>query len=357
MTYRALLLVPLFSIACSSGEEPAPGGGSGDGDTAAATGGSGENVDGDVSGSGGDVGTGGSGSGAGSSEGSATGGGVSATGGGEPGTGGGSTVSDPVRSSGCDGTAPQAGARTIQVDSQQGDYILSLPSGYDPGTTYPLGFAFHGFGRTHENCQGTDCAGFQSVMGEEAVLVYMKSFAEGWEQNEIREQNVEFFVDVLNTTLAEACIDESRVFVAGTSSGAHFTNVLACRFGDRLQAAAPVAGYLPESENCVGQVAAVPIHGIDDPHVTFESGETARDFYLSQNGCSTTTEPDLGTMHSEIRASRDIQETNYGCVDYQGCDAGYPVRWCEHSQGGYDNSTHGWPSAGGQIIWDFVSSL
>src|SRR5690606_31684240 len=125
-----------------------------------------------------------------------------------------------------------------------------------------------------------DCAGFQTVMGEEAVLVYMKSTGEGWEQNEVREQNVDFFETLLDTLIAEACIDESRIFVAGTSSGAHFTNVLACRFGDRLLAVAPVAGYLPESDGCVGRVAAVPIHGIDDPHVTFDSGETARDFYV-----------------------------------------------------------------------------
>jgi hypothetical protein len=31
--------------------------------------------------------------------------------------------------------------------------------------------------------------------------------------------------------------------------------------------------------------------------------------------------------------------------------------WCEHSEGGYDGSTHGWPLFGGQQIWDFVSAL
>jgi hypothetical protein len=45
-----------------------------------------------------------------------------------------------------------------------------------------------------------------------------------------------------------------------------------------------------------------------------------------------------------------------GCVDYQGCSAA-PVRWCEHSYGGYDNSTHGWPPVGGELFWEFAQGL
>jgi len=125
-----------------------------------------------------------------------------------------------------------------------------------------------------------------------------------------------------------------------------------------LLAVGPVSGWMPETANCVGTPAAVVIHGIDDPHVTFESGEVARDFYVAQNGCSDTTEPPLATMHADIRQKRDAMPTveDDGCVDYQGCTAA-PVRWCEHSYGGYDLSTHGWPPTGGQLIWDFVSAL
>jgi poly(3-hydroxybutyrate) depolymerase len=280
--------------------------------------------------------------------------GSDSSGSGGQGTGGSASLPE-VKSSGCGTGAPMTGSRTISVGEQEGQYIVSIPSDYNQDTAYPLGFAFHGFGRTDQNCQDGDCINFQNVMGEEAVLIYMKSLAEGWEQPEIREENVDFFEAVLDSILVEACIDEARVFVAGTSSGAHFTNVLACRFGDRLLAASPVAGYLPESEGCVGRVAAVPIHGIDDS--SFESGETARDWYVERNGCTEVTVPELSTMHQEIRDSRDADETNHGCVDYQGCDEGLPVRWCEHSEGGYDNTTHGWPTAGGQMIWDFVSQF
>ena len=343
MAKAALFSIPLFILlgaalsACSS-EDTSKAGEEGDGDSIG---------DGDSEAGGTFAGTGGGETG--------TGGAEAGTGGSTDGTGGAGPALE-VRSQGC-GQTPTTGERMISAADQMGNYIVSIPSDYNPIATYPVGFAFHGFGRTHLNCQSGDCAGFQSVMGQEAILIYMKSVGEGWEQPEVREDNVALFEAVLDSILEEACVDEARVFVAGTSSGAHFTNVLACRYGDRLLAAAPVAGYLPESDGCVGNVAALPIHGIDDPHVTFDSGETARDFYIAQNGCTTETIPELSAVHARIRASRDAMMTDWACVNYQGCDPGYPVRWCEHSQGGYDDSTHGWPSDGGLMIWDFVSNL
>ena len=64
-------------------------------------------------------------------------------------------------------------------------------------------------------------------------------------------------------------------------------------------------------------------------------------------------------MHADVRAARDAQPTleKSGCVDYQGCGAGSAIRWCEHSYGGYDGSTNGWPPNGGKLIRDFVTAL
>jgi polyhydroxybutyrate depolymerase len=254
------------------------------------------------------------------------------------------------------------GDRQLSVEGFDGLYYVSLPSTYDSQRPYPLGFAFHGDNRNHYDCRDPDCYGFQAALGEEAVLVYMQSLRTpstaiegGW--GDQRENNAAFFEAVLDSVQSELCIDEHRVFVAGTSSGAIFANLLACRYGDRLLAVAPVAGSLPEDEGCRGAPAALLIHGVDDPHVPFEKGEAARDFYLSQNGCSDTSEPDVASVHSEIREQRDATPTveDIACVDYQGCST--PVRWCEHSYGGYDLSTHGWPPAGGELIRDFLHGL
>jgi len=260
----------------------------------------------------------------------------------------------PVGSIGCGMQAPASGSLEIEVQGQQGKYIVSLPPGYDPMTPYPLGFAFHGRNRTGPDCQNGDCAGFQSVMQDQAVLVYMTSLGgTGWEGDGERELNVEFFTRVLDSLGAGACIDESRVFVAGTSSGAHFVNILGCRFGDRLLAIAPVAGYLPEKDNCVGDVAALVLHGFKDPHVPLANGEEAREFWRSRAGCSDQTAPPIAEVHAAVEAAPET----HACAAYQGCTPGLPVVWCEHSEGGYDDSTHGWPLFGGQQIWAFVQAL
>jgi len=273
---------------------------------------------------------------------------------GAPGVDAGSGRLPVVASAGCGVADPPSGARTITVSAGEGDYLVSLPSGYEPGTPYPLGFGFHGHGRTHENCQDGDCRGFQDAMEDVAILVYPKSFTDGWPYPvETRDDNVELFEAILDTMVAEYCVDESRVFVAGTSSGATFSNVLACRFGDRLLASVPVAGGLPERDGCVGRVAALVIHGVDDYHVGFDLGEEARDWYVDRNGCGADPSPALPGLHDRVVAERESHE----CADYPSCDDELAVRWCEHSEGGYDGSTHGWPAFGGDAIWEFVSAF
>ena len=272
----------------------------------------------------------------------------------------------PVASAGCNKAPGPVVDRQVAVDTYTGIYIVSLPAQYDRTKPYALGFGFHGRDQTHTQCRDSTCKGFQSVMKDQAVLVYMKALRKpvdsplgGWESSTERDGNAKFFELVLAQVKADYCVDERRVFVAGTSSGASFSNLLGCRYGDKLLAVAPVSGSLPENQNCKGAPAALVIHGIDDSHVPFASGQMARDNYLQRSQCTSTTVPLLSDMHADVRAKRDAMPSVQvaECVDYQGCRASSPVRWCEHSYGGYDNTTHGWPPVGGQMIWDFVKSL
>ena len=231
---------------------------------------------------------------------------------------------------------------------------MSLPPGYDPAGPRPLGFAFHGFKRTHVDCRDDDCPGFQSVIGAQAVVVYMKSIGAGWEPD--LKRNTAFFSDVLARMKRDHCIDENRVFVAGTSSGAAFANHLGCKLGDGLLAIAPVHGGLPDPTGCQGHPAVVNIHGIADKLIPRAVGERARDFFVARHGCSSTSVPEVNAVTRQIVAAREARRTEHACVDYQGCQQA-PVRWCVHSEGGYEDLNHGWPTAGGQLIWDFVSKL
>jgi polyhydroxybutyrate depolymerase len=72
------------------------------------------------------------------------------------------------------------------------------------------------------------------------------------------------------------------------------------------------------ASSCVNQrVAAHMTHGTADTTLNISGGMAARDYLLRTNHCTTTSQP--------IDPSP--------CVAYQGCDAGYPVIWCEHTGG------------------------
>lgn len=262
-------------------------------------------------------------------------------------------------SPGCSGgsASPPVGVLKLPTGGAMGDYILTVPAMYDPTVPQSLAFVFHGADNTPATCRGGgNCSGVQGALEGHSIVIYMKSFGSSW-TDAGREQNVTFFDDMLAYAEQTYCVDERRVYALGTSSGAHFTNILACRRGDKLLAAIPGAGERLEKTGCVGRVAALVIHGVDDSHVPFTAGEEARDYYAQQNGCTTETVPALSTVHTDVRAARDAAMSTHGCVDYQGCRDGLPVRWCEHSEPGYDNTTHGWPGFGGQETWDFVNAL
>ena len=70
-------------------------------------------------------------------------------------------------------------------------------------------------------------------------------------------------------------------------------------------------------------------------------------------GCTHMARPAVSELHGRVVANRET----YECADYMGCPGGLSVRWCEHSEGGYDGSTHGWPTFGGDAVWEFVQSL
>jgi hypothetical protein len=95
------------------------------------------------------------------------------------------------------------------------------------------------------------------------------------------------------------------------------------------------------------------VHGIADKILPRALGESARDFFVARNRCGKPV-PDVASTHARVTAARKAGRTELRCVDYQGCkDA--PVRWCVHSEGGYDDVNHGWPTDGGKVIWDFIA--
>lgn len=259
----------------------------------------------------------------------------------------------PVPSAGCGKANPPEGSQTIMTGGQSAMYNVNLPDDYDPMKPMPLGFGFHGFGNGACGPTQGECRGFAMLP---AVTVYMKSISDGWEQGEVLEQNITYWQDVLAHMKAEYCIDESRVFIAGVSSGGQFIEHLTCRFGDKLwQTTAVCAGVVnAANNNCKGTPPVLVIHGVTDQAGNYGLG--VAEMFAARNGCADAPPAGLEQAKADMMAAREAEEAKHVCLDWDGCTKS-PVRFCISSQITYNNLTHGWPQVGGTLIDEFHASI
>jgi polyhydroxybutyrate depolymerase len=391
--FNGLFLLGLTSLglgACgsSSGSGGGSGGTTGAGGSATSTGGatsSGGTVGSGGSSSGGTVGSGGSSSGGtvgtgGSSAGGTVGTGGSSSGGtvgtggssvgGKVGTGGssaggkvgtgGSSSGGTVGTGGSPGTAGTAGGtssagcgstNTTSPCSKSGTtcsmdvggttrvYYVQLPSTYSPTMPYPVVFQFHPLGGSAEQAlnEYRISTGLPNAIYVTPQGLTDSSGNAGWANT--GGVDITFTKQMLSTVQSTYCVDNSRIFSVGFSYGGMMSFAVGCELSDTFRAIAPMSGALYSDFNCKGTghpIAMFGTHGLNDTTVPIADGEAARNKILQQNHCGTTTVP------NSVDAS---------CVDYQGCDAGYPVTWCEF------NGTHMPPSFGTSAITAFFKSF
>ena len=296
---------------------------------------------GDDHGAGGATGSGGGdptmgGSGAQTASGGSGAGGSSA-GGSDPGSGG------ATASTGCGQAPPATPPSSVDVGGQPRTFIVDVPAGYDPNVATPVIFGFHGAGTDGEMYRSAFYGNLLSTFGAGYIVVHPDALpgdsgTTAWSFQ--GGADVEFFDAMLALLRSTYCVDESRVFASGHSSGGFFTNVLGCQRGDVLRGIGPISGGGPMTFGgtpCAGQVAAWIAHGINDSTVDLSSGEGSRDHWAEANHCDTT--------------QTTTPAASYPCVEYVGCDAGFPVRWCA-----YDGD-HNPPDFGPQGLYDFFSML
>jgi len=252
---------------------------------------------------------------------------------------GGSAGTGGSTGGGCGLAAPSAGAKQISVNGATRSYVLYVPSGYDPNRAYSVVLAFHGLGGSGALAQRY--FGIQQAVGSGAIVIYpdglVRNGSSSWGlYGADATTDLAFFDALVANVRASMCVDAARIFVTGHSYGGYFSNTLGCARGNVIRGIAPVAGGGPYLSCDGGQVAAWLEASTDDPVVAYSNGVSSRDRWLAANHCASTT--------------RAVGPSS--CVEYDGCDAGHPVRWCsETSQG------HNWPSYAGSAIWSFFSGL
>ena len=136
---------------------------------------------------------------------------------------------------------------------------------------------------------------------------------------------------------AKYCIDTSRYFSTGFSYGGSMSFTAACNMSDVFRAIGAMSGSTVSGATCARTQPARPVaiwatHGDADTVLPISAAQSMIDALVKYNGCSTETKP--------IDPSP--------CVEFQGCQAGYPVIWCVRPGDG-----HAIPSFGGSAIAAF----
>ncbi len=279
------------------------------------------------------AGAGGTSSGAGAG-GTSTGGGngAGAAGASTAGAGGGTAQA----SAGCGMAAGQAlhswvEQPKMQVKGVDRQWWVWLPNGYTPTKPYPVIFLFHGCGAAD------NVVPMQNATNDQAILVRGAGISANtcWDQAP-DGVDMTFFDQMLASVSAQRCVDTTHVFAVGYSSGSWLVNSLDCRRADKLRGAASVSGGV-QGNNCSGRIARIFLHDSDDMNNVIAGSYKERDRLIGLNHCTMTTMPDDPSP----------------CVRYQGCDAGYPIDFCQTSGKGHDRQDSLAPGA----FWKFFSSL
>jgi poly(3-hydroxybutyrate) depolymerase len=255
-------------------------------------------------------------------------------------------------SAGCGKPAGLASGRAnIDVNGKTRQYILSVPSNYDPNHAYKLIFGWHPWGGSAQQTQQMGYFGLQTPSNGQAILVAPEGqdFQDGglgW--GNAGGEDIAFAHAMMDLFSAQLCVDQNRIFSTGFSFGAMFTFTLACTAASQQRAIAPMAGNTQTSggcENSTRSVAAMTFIGTDDSLLTVH--RQAVQVFVQRDGCSTQTTTVTPSWCDGL-ASQYLPCT---CVQYQGCKSGYPVIACEYKAG------HQFAPSSGATLWNFFSQF
>lgn len=238
-------------------------------------------------------------------------------------------------SSGCNQPAEIAPGAYVTRTIESRDYYIKLPATYDNTRPYQIVYQHHGCSSSAQ--RENNIVPLDARIGDTAILVKARAADNCWDTN-TAGPDIAYWDAMVADVEARWCVDQTRRFATGYSSGSFMTHRLACIRGDMFRGVATIAGG-QAGNNCTGDPAALLIHDLNDGTVNISASESARDNYLTRNGCDANATP--------------TPTADPPCVAYQGCAAGKPVIWCQTT--GQDHSRQ--DGLASPIFWNFLSGL
>jgi poly(3-hydroxybutyrate) depolymerase len=160
---------------------------------------------------------------------------------------------------------------------------------------------------------------------------------------------------VFDQLTEDYCVDLSRVYATGHSSGAQFLVQMllsnhtsdADHFG--FAGVAPVAAS--DYGAMTGPIPVMYIQGITDQERGGGDGHETVEQFVSTNSCEGTSSdyaPVMGCQSGNVAVDP-------GCIVYDGCDV--PTIWCSHNDPQYNGTFHGVPCFAMDAMADFFATL
>jgi polyhydroxybutyrate depolymerase len=274
------------------------------------------------------------------------------------------------------------------------NYAVQLPTNYNNNMAYALMIGGGGCGGGPTESGGGYNAGQGAADAIRIGLSYTGSttatlscFADGGtscsgaiadEPACVNTPEVPYFYAVLAEVEAKYCIDRSKVYLGGYSSGGWETYTLGCAAADVIRGILPVNGGLRNHRPaCTGPIPALMVTGANDPDnpvgplvmgtayapgmltstqvdldiasLDSNGSAPARDEILARNGC-------IGNATAAYDPAFPL------CMKYTGCPAKYPVVWCSVTGAGHQGLSYMgvnyYPSLGAtSLTWNFLTKL
>jgi polyhydroxybutyrate depolymerase len=206
------------------------------------------------------------------------------------------------------------------------NYFVWLPEGYNPARAYPLVFIGPGCGSN-----GTQGIPIQTASGKDAIVVGLDPSTdvdpEGrqcFDSQSFPDPEVPYFDQTLKAVESKFCVDKSRLFIEGFSSGSWMANLIGCVDAGTIRGQGNASGCMQglPTGTCTKPVAYFEAHNDPDPNNSYDCGKQNRDEKVKRNGCTNETMP-FTPVGLKMPPGATID-----CVQYVGCMKGYPVVFC-----------------------------
>jgi hypothetical protein len=266
-------------------------------------------------------------------------------------------------------------------------YYVRLPPNYDPNRAYRTVYLGPGCGPPQDSTPGVaKTYPLQTASDPDAILIAMEQgfynkaeynrndctdspdagasllchycFDDGAGTTSTDSAEYGYFDRLHKQIEADYCVDTSKQFYAGYSSGGWMAHQLGCRFSDVLRAQGSVTGGLPPAirnceASCVNHpIAAFLIHDSADPSNPYSGSIAALERLLVLNRCEGGTT--MATAPSVPYTIADHPNTaTFKCLQYTGCPAEYPIVFCTSNGFSHDSQT----AVAVPGFWQFFKSL